>query len=145
MAVTMDNSLITAELIAVYKQSNYRVFSEPEFCLNIGKTSTELLTLYQRHNADCAVFISACNPHSEIHSNDENARQSLALEEELRSLSYPTYPAEGQDPQGIWPSEKNFLVLGMALNIGAELGRLYGQNAILYCGKKALVELVLLR
>jgi hypothetical protein len=141
----VTRSLISAELIAVYRQSNYVVFAEPEFCLNIGKTSTELLALYQQHQVDCAVFISACNPRSEIHSNDENTEKSLALAADLLSLTYPFYPAEGQDPLGIWPSENSFLVLGMPLSAGTELGIQYGQNAILYCGKKALVELVLLR
>ena len=138
-------SLIPAQLIAVYEQSNYLVFSDPQCCLTIGQTSAELLALYQKHKVAGAVFISACNPRSECQSDSENARLNLALETELRALSSPFYPAEGRDPKGIWPSESSFLVMGLALDVGAQLGRQYGQNAILCCSKDSLVELVLLR
>jgi hypothetical protein len=141
----MSQSLVTAELITVYQQSNYQVFGEPDFCLNIARTSTELLALYQKHSAGGAVFISACNPRSECISDAINTGRSLDLYEDLKPLKLPIYPAEGQDPSGNWPSERSFLILGMPLSVGAELGRQYGQNAILYCAKDSTVELVLLR
>jgi hypothetical protein len=64
---------------------------------------------------------------------------------ELAAAGYRVVEGAGEDPEGRWPAEPSYLVLGMALDAAQEVGRRYGQNAIVWAGADAVPELVLLR
>jgi hypothetical protein len=52
----------TPELLQAFKETDYTVHSEPPFAMRIGQACPELMTLMAQHKAQCAAFITACNP-----------------------------------------------------------------------------------
>jgi hypothetical protein len=55
------------------------------------------------------------------------------------------FPGEGQGEDPSWLAEASFLVLGLGREEASDLGRKYGQNAIVWVGSDGVPELVLLR
>lgn len=49
-------------------------------------------------------------------------------------LGHPMFSGEGIGDDGTWPAERSVLVLGIERAIAIELGRRFGQRAIL-CGR----------
>ncbi len=92
-----------------------------------------------------AAFLPACNPGSEIQSADVNAEAYARLGAELTAAGDHLVQGAGEDPTGVWTAEPSYLVLGMALDAAQEVGRRYGQNAIVWSGADAVPTLVLLR
>lgn len=74
-----------------------------------------------------------------------NATAHARLGAELAAAGYRVVEGAGEDPEGRWPAERSYLVLGMALEAAKEIGRRYGQNAIVWVGADAAPELLLLR
>lgn len=74
-----------------------------------------------------------------------NAAAHARLGAELAAAGYRVVEGAGEDPDGRWPAEPSYLVLGMDLEAARELGRRYGQNAIVWAGADAVPELLLLR
>ncbi len=92
-----------------------------------------------------AAFLTACNPGSEPQPTEVNAQAHARLGAELTAAGYRLVQGAGEDPTGVWTAESSYLVLGMALDAAQEVGRRYGQNAIVWAGADAVPELVLLR
>jgi hypothetical protein len=138
-------SELDASLVTAYQQTEYRVTEGEPFALRVDEPCPALLGLYRAKNVSCAAFITACNPFSRELTDVENAvRQTeLACELKRRSLSY--LEGIGQHPSGDWPGEPSFLALGLALEAAKSLGKVYDQNAIIWCGADAVPNLVLLR
>jgi hypothetical protein len=74
-----------------------------------------------------------------------NQLQAYALSKELerRSLSY--VEGIGQHKSNQWPGEESFLVFGLTLEAANTLGSKLEQNAIVWSGKDAVPQLILLR
>lgn len=141
----MTDSAISAELMALYQSSLFHVYAKPDFILYIGQRSAAADSLIQRYNANTAVFITACNPYSNVLSAEENRARNHALEQELVSDGYRFFQALGQDPDAKWPSEASFFVLDMRRPAALALGQKYQQNAVVWYEKGQSAELMLLR
>jgi len=113
--------------------------------LKIGVRSDESLRLFAASGADCAAFITAENPYSEPQTPAKNAERQRRLGEELTDLGFTHFPGEGQGEDPNWPAEASFLVLGLRREEASDLGRKYGQNAIVWVGADGVPELLLLR
>ena len=139
MQSELDVSLVTA-----YRETEYQVTEGEPFVLRVDELCPALLGLYRAKDVSCAAFITACNPFSrELPDADNAVRQTeLAFELKRRSLSY--LEGVGQHPSGDWPGEPSFLALGLALEAAKSLGKVYEQNAIIWCGADAVPKLVLL-
>jgi len=138
-------SLLDKDLISAYEVTNFHVKSDPAFILNVNKVSEDLKTLYKQSRVDSAVFITAWNPYSKSLSNEENQLRNNDLENELNLRSLRFINGFGQDPQGQWPGEESFLVLGISLEASKKLGAQFEQNAIVWADRDAISQLVLLR
>ena len=138
-------SEIPSPTLTAYLETDYRVFSEPPFALCIGAASETLLKLYCQYGADCATFVTACNPYSQQVEAAANAARQAELESELKQRGLKFIAGEGRHPAGGWPAEASFLVLGISREEAMDLGRRYEQNAVVWCGADAVPELVLLR
>jgi hypothetical protein len=138
-------SELDASLIAAYRETEYQVTGGEPFALRVDEPCPELLGLYRANHVSCAAFITACNPFSRVLTDADNAvRQTdLAAELKRRSLSY--FQGVGRHPSGDWPGEPSFLALGLALEAAKSLGKVYEQNAIIWCGADAVPNLMLLR
>lgn len=113
--------------------------------LKIGVRSDEIVRLFAASGADRAAFITAENPYSEPQTPAKNAERQRRLGDELTALGFTHFPGDGQGEDTSWPAEASFLVLGMGKEEASDLGRKYGQNAMVWIGADGVPELVLLR
>lgn len=137
---------IPPALIEAYRATLFRCGEGRDaFVLRIGVHSAALEDLYTAVGVSTAAYVTAVNPRSETQSADVNAIAHARLGAELAAAGYRLVEGAGEDPEGRWPAEQSYLVLGMALEAAREAGRRYGQNAIVWVGADAVPELLLLR
>ena len=133
-------------LIEAYLGTTYSAQTDAcRIALKVGIRSEELRTLFASSGAGCAGFITAENPFSEPQTTAANAERQRRLGDELTDLGFTHFPGEGRGEDSSWPAEASFLVLGMGREAANDLGRKYGQNAIVWIGPDGVPELVLLR
>jgi hypothetical protein len=113
--------------------------------LQIGQANAALAALQQIHGVEASTFITAWNPCSQATSDDVNASRQRELAHELKQLGVGFFDGIGQHPSNQWPGEPGFLVLGLSLGDATSLGLRHEQNAIVWCGRDAVPQLILLR
>ena len=145
----LPESAISPSLIEAYLAADYRVDAELPFTLKVGVFSESLALLLQRHQCDCAAYLTACNPLGRDVGDIENVARQAELGRELKGRSLRFIDGVGLDSQSEetqkWPGEASFLVLGLSFEASRTLGRKHEQNAFIWCGKDAVPQLVLLR
>ena len=141
----MSGSEIPPKLIAAYRATNYRVFGQEPFVLNIGQSSKPLQKLYDKHGCRSAAFITASNPFSQPTTDAGNTRLQALLETELLGISTALIAGMGEDPSGQWPGEKSTLALGLSLTDAKSIGIYFRQNAFVWIDRDANPELLVLR
>lgn len=134
---------VSPELIAAYRDADYAIFAEPQFVLKIGEPSARLDALLEQEGATTAAFVTAANPRSRKKSAAKNASALSALDQLIAASGYPWRAGEGREPDGSW-AEPSRLVIGIYRENAEALGRLFGQNAIVFMEKGAAPELVVL-
>jgi hypothetical protein len=135
---------IPDELKQAYENADYVVLLEPELVLRIGERSERLERLMASVHLSTAAFVTACNPGSNRQPDAENAAAAEALEGLVAAAGYPRHRGEGRDPDEAYPPEASLLILGIHRENAEALGRLFGQNAIVYVEKGRAPELVFL-
>jgi len=145
IALEPINSLIGADLIESYKSADYHVDASPSFILKIGEYCPELESIYKTSHKHTAAFITAFNPYSQELSNQENKDRSHKLEELIQSLHFDYIHGEGKCGHGDWDGEKSFLIFRISEKQACEIGKEFKQNAIVWCDKDAIPQLLLLK
>ena len=140
-----SESAISSDLIEAYRATDYHVDAETPFVLTVGQASPALGQLYSKHRCQCAAYVTASNPFSQVTNDADNQRRHAELVEELKNRSLHFVEGMGRDSRGQWPGEASCLVLGLSLEAAKKLGRHYGQNALVWCGPDTVPQLVLLR
>lgn len=138
-------SLISAETIQAYRETEFRVFVEDVMVLKISEKNEELVALLKCHRSEACAFITACNPLGELLSHEQNSDLQKRLEEEIQFRGLTYIAGEGKHPVGDWPGEPSFLVFDLSLEAAKTLGRKFNQNAIVWCGPDAVPQMILLR
>ena len=119
-----------------YEQTQFYVREcTPELCIRIGSYHEQLDEMLHDHQCDAWSYITASNPASELLSDEQNAGRNRELEALLKSQDLVFYRGEGIGSDPTWPAEASFLILGIGREAAMELGRQFGQNAIV-CGKR---------
>ncbi len=132
-------------LLAAYAATHYVVNGvERPFVLRVNERSAPLEVLHRRHGVDRSAFLTAWNPRSQRRADAINQAAQSELEATLRASGLKLFSAIGIDPDGNWPGEPSVLALGIAREQAEQIGRQYGQNALLWMGADAVPELVLL-
>ena len=126
-------------------ETDYRVHGEVPLLLRIGAKSAGLSALHDAHRVDASAFITACNPLSQVTATDLNAAQQRELADEIQRRSLVCIGGIGAQPPNQWAPEPSFLVLGLSLEAAKALGIRFKQNAIVWSGRDAVPQLVLLR
>jgi hypothetical protein len=134
---------LSPELVAAYEDADYVVFTDPELVLRIGEPSPRLDALLEAEGATAAAYLTAANPRGEPKTDAENRSAGAALDELLAGAGYPRYAGEGRDPQHQRAAEPSVLVIGIYRDHAETLGRLFGQNAIVFVQKGRPPELVI--
>lgn len=141
-------SVIHPDKIRAYEQTDYRIaWRESAFVLKIGRASAELRALYAQTGTASALFITAFNPLGSMVSDAANAQAHERLRGDLAALGVAHEEGEGvgTDAQEDWPAEKSFLALGVDEARAGELGRRYGQDAVVWADADGVPRLLLLR
>lgn len=136
-------SSVDDELIQAYIATDFQVNTDPTFILKIGDYSAELSEVYKQHNCKVSAYITAWNPLGKTLSNLENKSLNNALKDSI-SDKYKLIEGVGLDPDGKWPGEESFLVLGINREDAMQLGRKFKQNAIVFNEDK-VPELIMLK
>jgi len=134
---------LSPDLLAAYRDSDYVVFADPPIILKIGVPSPRLDALLEAEGAPCAAFVTAANPRSKPRSKEENAKALAGLDQLVAASGYPWRPAEGRESEGNWV-EPSRLVIGISRDNAEALGRLFGQNAIVFIERGRAPELLVL-
>jgi len=135
---------LSQDLLAAYQDSDYVVYDEPELVLKIGVPSPRLDALLEKEGAPFAAFVTAANPRSKPCTPEENAAALAGLDQLVNASGYPMRKGEGRESGGSW-KEPSRLVIGISRENAEALGRLFGQNAIVFIEKGRAPELVVLR
>jgi hypothetical protein len=141
----MIDTSINKELLESYESANYHVDASPSFILKIGKYSPELHSMYDASHKKEAAFITAYNPASLELSNEENKERNRELEEKIQALHLDYIHGEGKCDESEWSGEESFLVFGINQKDAIQLGKDFGQNAIVWIPENCIPELLLLK
>jgi hypothetical protein len=145
-SASMTPPVIAPDLVAAYRETGYLVdAADASFILSVGRPSPELRALLKLHHADCAAFLTACNPCSVRCTDAENDRAQEALLRDLRNQGLPVIGGIGRDPSGAWPGEPSFLVLGLDQEPARRLAGKYRQNAFVWADSSGISNLILTR
>ncbi len=145
MSSITNITAIDPDTLRAYQETLFEVLGASPFTLKVGIVSAALADLYGIHRTDCASFITACNPESQLLDDSTNSERQARMANELRDAGLRYIEGIGRHPSNEWPGEPSYLVLGHALDSARAMGIEYGQNAIIWCGPDAIPELVLLR
>ncbi len=145
MGVRMARTEIPIEKIEAYLDTHYRVGVGPDtFVLRVGQHSPALALRYAVIGSDCAVFITAFNPLGQKQDDAANEAAHERLREQLGGPSNRVIEGVGADPTDNW-KEKSYLAFGIDAEAARELGRRFKQDAVVWIGKDAIPQLLLLR
>ena len=100
------------------------------FGIRVDQACLELDRLLAQHEAEVWAFVTAYNPGSVPTDDARNRQRQADLEREVREAGYPVYPGAGVGADAGWPPEPSLLVVGLDADIAVELGRRYGQRAV---------------
>ncbi len=139
-----SGTVIDRATVQAYLETDYRVSAPTAITLRIGQASAALADLHRRHEVEASALITACNPLSQVTSDQVNEEHQQALARELQRLGLTYVEGVGQHPSNQWSGEPSFLVMGVTLEAAKALCTRYEQNAIVWCGLDAVPQLVLL-
>ena len=133
---------IDSVLWKAYEQTDFIVHSAPEFVLNIGQFSDQLIQLFSFHKVTTAAFVTAYNPFSKQLSRDENSVQQSNFVKEVQSRGLSFLEGLGQHLNHKWEDEPSLLILGIAFEAAKKLARTYDQNAFVWCDESCIPQLI---
>jgi len=131
-------------LLAAYRRTRFCADTEQgRLVIRVGETCPELDALLRATGSATWAYITAFNPGSVRLRDDQNYARQRELEETVRQLGHPMFLGEGIGDDEAWPPERSILVLGIEREAAVQLGRRFGQRAIV-CGEPGgLAALVL--
>ena len=140
-----SESIIYAETVQAYRETDYKTQGDEPFALRVGETCPALAAAHRRRRVDCSAYMTACNPFSQLLDEQANAERHAALGRELGQRSLSSIDGIGQHPSNRWPGESSYLIFGLTLEAAKTLGMRLEQNAIIWTGADAVPQLILLR
>lgn len=136
----LDRRLVTAYIHTIYSTSHVR--GGMTLRLYPGQSLPQQLEDFlEEQNCNTCAIITAWNPGSVTQTVSQNTRNNRKLEADLRKVSALVLPGSNIDPDNRWPSEESFFAFGIFAENAVQLGRKYGQNAIVWLEKSRQPEL----
>ncbi|MGI4982813.1 MAG: DUF3293 domain-containing protein [Janthinobacterium lividum] len=140
-----DASVVPADTVQAYRESDYRVAAIPPLVLRVDCASAALRALHAAHDVTSSVFLTACNPWGRLCDAEYNRRRQVELAVALRQQGFVLIDGIGRHPSNDWPGEPSFLIPGPDRDAALDMGLRYEQNAVIWCGADAVPRLLLLR
>jgi len=121
------------ELDEAYRTAEYYIEDDPPIRFEIDQPHQGLALLLMSFDVEHAVWITAYNPGSQLQSGDDNLTNQMQLLERIEAMRLNYFVGHSCDKSGEW-FEPGYLVLGMDEEIGVDLGRDFGQYAVVAIG-----------
>lgn len=129
----IDRLIAETLLIEAYRSTRFEAMTpRGRMILRVDETSREIDALLAELSVRSWGFITAWNPGSCVTSPEENRARNRSLERRLRALGFPIFEGHGWPCDPEWEAEESFLVLGVPENVATDLGREFGQNAVVW-------------
>ena len=128
-------------LVEAYLHTDYAVLPAPFEVIRIGQKNLLLEKWLTEQGFESYIFITAWNPGSNRLSKRQNQSRNKQLALELKKWSRLVLPGSGIGHDRNWPPEESFWALDVSPQAAADLGRQFGQNAIVWGKKDAAPEL----
>jgi hypothetical protein len=133
------------ELHEAYRQTTfYADTPRGRLALCIDQCDAQLDRLLIENACESWAYVTAYNPGSVVLSHEENQHRQASLENELHKRGWVFFSGEGVGSSGNWPPEPSVLVLGIGAATAQQLGRAFGQNAVVVGRLGRPAELVIL-
>lgn len=124
-------SIISVELVLAYRRTAYVAdTSDGKITIRIGSGSALLDHVLAEHHAHEWAYLSASNPGSKKQNTAENNRRFHDLQAALQDKGKEFFTGYSRADGASWPDEKSALVIGISLNEALEIGRSFGQLAL---------------
>ncbi len=138
----MDNGAPNA-LLEAYRCTTYRL-AAPDGCIDIriGRRHLKVDVLLSALSVTEWAFVTAWNPGSTLVPTAQNAAAQVELERIVRERGHAFYRGEGIPDQPGWAPERSLWIAGIARAAAFELGRRFGQKAIVVGSSGASAELL---
>jgi len=122
--------MISKELLKAYKATDFIFYPDNSISIiKVGKTNKVLDKILRKHKATEAAFITPWNPKSKNLSYKQNQKRMKQIIKLLEKKNQTFIFAVGRSPDGKY-YEDSLLVLNIKSADAMELGRKFGQNAI---------------
>jgi len=112
--------------------------------IRIGRLHPLIDRLCVLHDAPSWCFITAWNPGSQVLGAADNQRRNEALRAKLARDGFFVLPGTGRGEDPEWAPEASFFVLGIDREHASQLGRRWGQNAVVFGERGGVAELLAL-
>jgi len=120
-------------LLEAYRRTRFCAETERgQVVIRIGEDCPTLDALLRALGFATYAYITAFNPGSIRLTDEENRARQSDLNNIVRQLGHPAFPGEGIGDDGVWPPEQSMLVLGIEYVAAIQLGRRFGQRAIVF-------------
>jgi len=129
LSAVLGDLLERARLHAAYRLAVYRIDTHLERRVGIADAEADRGLAAQGVTERWAI-VTACNPLGIGVGDAANSDASARLQAALRERGIRHLPATGLDPHGVWPAEAGVLLIDPPDDAAVELGRQFGQNAI---------------
>ena len=141
-----ETTQIHPDKVRAFLATDYRLgHTDQDIVLTIGKHSERLAALFADNGVICGAFLTAYNPRSTVQSDKANHQGHAELASKLQELVLQAIEGSGSEKGTKWPAEKSYFAFGLALEPARAIGTQFDQDAIVWVGKQAVPELVLLR
>jgi hypothetical protein len=130
------------ELIQAYESTSFGAQTPDPVVIRVREICQPLDGLLGKVGLETWAFITASNPESNQLSDEDNAARNNQLLEDIHAYQPHVYPGEGVPDNPGWSPEASLLILGIDRESAIQLGRKYGQNAIVYGTKGEPAQLI---
>lgn len=125
----------------VLSETDYIVDDDPPLRLTIGEQNDGARILFASFNVESGAFVTAWNPGGKSLDYAENLDRQADLLEKIEQLRLNYFVGRAEHPdQG--SAKDAYFVLGMTRAQAIELGREFGQTAIVWVSMSGTPELV---
>jgi len=132
------------ELLTAYRNTDFTIHApDGELVMRCEQESDAIDELVRTFGKTNCAFITAHNPGSIKLGAFENAQRHQELLHEVIRIGYPHFPGRGVGRASSWDPEESVFIVGIPKGEAQELGRAFGQIAIVVKELGCRAELIL--
>src|SRR5438067_2235057 len=136
--------MIDPTLLEAFRNTRFIVDGpQGEITLRVGERNRQLDELLENFGETGCAFVTAWNPGAVKLSDAENNARQNALIAEVQARGLPFLLGRGVGRDSSWPAEASILIVGASRLEAMELGKRFGQIAIVYAKHGESADLAL--